>query len=319
VPRELAFDPLEMPRLLGESIGAGMRMLVPLWIVLAIAAVVGSIGLGGWVFSVESLTPKLEKLDPIKGLKRVFGWNGLAELAKSLAKFLLVAIAVTTLLWWLSPQFMSLGTLTVEGATARAAELAALCFVGFAAALVIIAGADVPFQYWSFRRQMRMTKQDFKEEQKETDGRPEVKQRIRGMQQQIATQRMMVEVPRADVIAMNPSHYAVALRYDAKAMRAPRVVAKGQDLLAMAIRRAGESHGVPIFEHAPLARALFFNTRLGQDISPRLYVAVAQVLTYVYQLRRRGAERPARPDLDIDADLLMPERERRRTERMSDA
>jgi flagellar biosynthetic protein FlhB len=316
--RELIFEPSNMPRLLGQSIGAGMRMLVPLWIVLGVSAVLGSVLFGGWVFSPEAFAPKLEKLNPLKGIKRVFGVNGLVELAKSLGKFLVVAIAASSLLWWLAPQFMGLGTLTVGGAVARAAQLAAQCFVGFAAALLLITAADVPFQYWHHRRQLRMTKQELKDEQKETEGRPEVKSRIRNAQQQIATQRMMAEVPKADVIAMNPTHFAVALRYDAKAMKAPKVVAKGADLVALAIRRVGEAHGVPIFEHPPLARALFHNTRLGQQISPRLYVAVAQVLTYVYQLRNRPAPgaKPARPDIAVDADLLMPDRERRRAARM---
>jgi flagellar biosynthetic protein FlhB len=319
--REMAFDPLTMPRMLGRSIGLGMQMLVPIWIVLSVAAVLGSVAFGGWVFSPDAFAPKLEKLNPLKGIKRVFGWNGFAELAKSLGKFLVVAIAASSLLWWLAPQFMSLGSLTVEGAIARAAGLAALCFMGFAAALLLIAAADVPFQHWNHRKQLRMTKQEQKDEHKETDGRPEVKQRIRNAQHQIATQRMMADVQKADVIAMNPTHFAVALRYDAKSMKAPKVVAKGADLVALAIRRVGEAHGVPIFEHPSLARALFHNTRLGQQISPRLYVAVAQVLTYVYQLRQRAAPgaKPARPDIAIDADLLMPDRERRRAEKARQA
>jgi len=321
IRRALAFEPLDMPRVLGRSIGLGIELLAPLWVVLAIAALIGTLALGGWVFSFESLAPKLEKLDPLKGIKRVFGWNGFAELAKALAKFMVVAIAATSLLWWLAPEFLALGMLTAEGALERAGWLATLCFLGFAAALLLIAAADVPFQYWQYRRQMRMTRQEVKDEQKETEGRPEVRSRIRNAQQQIATQRMMMEVPKADVIATNPTHYAVALRYDAGKMRAPRVVAKGADLLALAIRRIGEAHGVPVFEHPPLAQALFHSGKLGQEISPRLYVAVAQVLTYIYQLRRHVgiSQSTPRPKLDIDADLLLPERERRRAQWAADS
>ena len=316
-----ALDPADLPRSLGRSIGLGLELLAPLMVVLAVAAVLGTLALGGWVFSVQAVAPKLEKLNPFTGIKRVFGLNGLVELAKALGKFLVVAVAASALLWQLAPEFVALGKLTAQGALERAGWLATVCFLGFAGALTLIAAADVPFQFWHYRRQLRMTRQEVKDEQKETEGQPELRSRIRSQQQQIASQRMMLEVPKADVIATNPSHYAVALRYDAERMRAPRVVAKGADLLALAIRRVGEAHGVPIFEHPPLARALFQSTRLGQEISPRLYVAVAQVLTYIYQLRAHGGDvrAPRQPDIEIDPDLLMPERERRRARWVAEA
>ena len=319
VDRAHAIDSTSLPRLFGEAVFSGFELLAPLWLVLAAAAVAGPLALGGWAFSFEQLTPKLEKLDPVKGLKRVFGWTGLSELGKALFKFLIVGAAAVTLIWWLAPDFMRLGSLSVEAGLGRAAWLTAICYAGFSAALVLIAAYDVPFQYWHFRRQMRMTKQEVKDEQKETEGRPDVRQRIREAQHDIATRKMLADVKTADVITTNPTHFAVAIRYDADSMRAPRVIAKGADLLAMTIRRIGQAHSVPIFEHAPLARALYHNTNVGQEISPRLYVAVAQVLTYVYQLTGRAplksGVRPVRPDPDIAEDLLVPWRVRRRAER----
>jgi flagellar biosynthetic protein FlhB len=323
IERAEALDVMTMPLSLGHSVAAGLAMLAPLWIVLSIAAIAGSLTLGGWVFSAEALLPKIEKLNPVSGIKRVFGWTGLSELGKALAKFLIVALAAIGLLWWLAPEFMRLGALSPKSAIARTTWLAAVSFAGISAALLLITAYDVPFQYWQFRRQMRMTKQETKEEQKETEGRPEVRSRIRQAQQDIATRRMIAEVPKADMVAMNPTHYAVALRYDAKTMRAPKVVAKGTDLLALTIRRVAQAHNVPIFEHPPLAQALYHTSNLNQEISPRLYVAVAQVLTYIYQLTGRSSPpqgaKPQRPTVDIEPDLLIPLRARRRAERMTQA
>lgn len=319
ISRAEALNTTDLPDVFHEAIISGLRTLAPLWAILVVAAIAGPLAMGGWVFSVEQLAPKLDKLNPVKGLKRVFGWTGLSELGKALFKFLIVASAAVSLMWVFAPQFTRLGMLGVDAALSQTARLTSLCFTGFAAALLVIAAYDVPFQLWQFRRQMRMTKQEVKEEQKETEGRPEVRQRIRQAQQDIATRRMLADVPNADVIATNPNHYAVALRYDAASMKAPVVLAKGTDLLALTIRRVGQAHAVPIFEHPLLARALFHNTNVGQAISPRLYVAVAQVLTYVYQLaastRATRRKSPVRPNPAIDDDLLVPLRARLRAQR----
>jgi flagellar biosynthetic protein FlhB len=272
---------------------------------------------GGWAFSADAVLPKFEKLNPIAGLKRVFGWNGLSELAKALAKFTLVALVAIWLLSGLTEDLLGLSTLTLQAGLNRAARLIAMSFAGLSATLILIAAADVPFQYWQYRRNLRMTKQEQRDEQKETEGRPEVRSRIRALQRAISTRRMMADVPKADVVVMNPTHFAVALRYDAANMKAPRVVAKGADLIALQIRRIAEAHKVPVFEHPQFARALFYNSNIGQEISPRLYVAVAQVLTYIYQITGRTAQgtrpktRPTnkavrKPELAIDADLLDP-------------
>jgi flagellar biosynthetic protein FlhB len=182
----------------------------------------------------------------------------------------------------------------------------------------------VPFQYWHHRRQLRMTKQEAKDELKETEGRPEVRSRIRSLQRALATRRMMGDVPKADLVAMNPTHYAVALRYDARNMKAPRVVAKGADLIAFQIRRVAEASKVPIFEDPQFARALYHTSEIGKEVSPKLYVAVAQVLTYIYQLTGRNVpgghkpragrptpkSKPRMPVLSIDPSLTEPQKGR---------
>jgi flagellar biosynthetic protein FlhB len=323
LPRATLLDPASMTKLLADGVSLGMRVVAPLWLAVIVAAVLGSVALGGFSFSFDMLVPKFEKLDPIAGFKRIFGWHGLAELAKSLAKFALVAGAAVLLLKGLGHEFLSLGTLTLRAALRRSASLAAVSLIGLSSTLVLIALADAPFQYWQHRRQLRMTKQEAKDEQKETEGRPEVRSRLRQLQRAIATRRMMADVPKADLIAVNPTHYAVALRYDAAKMKAPRVVAKGADLVAFRIRRVAEAHNVPIFEHPQFTRALFYTSEIGEEISPRLYVAVAQVLTYIYQLTGRtgsgakrpatsGAAKPQKPEIVIDADLLEPQRGRAR-------
>jgi flagellar biosynthetic protein FlhB len=315
LPRSTLLDPGSMTKLLADGVYTGLRLIGPLWIAVTVASVVGAIALGGFSFSFEALLPKFERLDPVAGFKRVFGWHGVAELAKALAKFALVAIVAVLLLRHLARDFLELGTLTLQAALGRSAGLAAVSLVGLSATLVLIAAADVPFQYWQHRRSLKMTKQEAKDEQKETEGRPEVRSRLRQLQRTIATRRMM-----ADVLAMNPSHFAVALRYDPAKMKAPRVVAKGADLVALNIRRVAEAHNVPVFEHPQFTRALFYTSEIGEEISPRLYVAVAQVLTYIYQLTGRtvaGAKRaakpgakPAKPAIKIDEDLLDPRRGR---------
>jgi len=322
LPRAALLDSTRLPAALGSGIAAGIEMLSPLMIAVVAAGVLGAVALGGWSFSFESLTPNFGKLDPFAGLRRIFGWHGLSELAKALAKFAVVAVAAGLVLAHLAQDFLALGSLTLQPALARAGWLTGLSFAGLAATLLLIAAADAPFQYWQHRRQLRMTKQEAKDEQKETEGRPEVRSRIRQLQRAIATRRMMADVPKADLVAMNPTHYAVALRYDAGKMKAPRVVAKGQDLIALNIRRVAEKHGVPVFEHPELTRALYFTSEIGAEVSPRLYVAVAQVLTYIYQLTGKalpgakgrapaaGAKKtqPRKPTLDIAADLLEPRR-----------
>lgn len=290
-----AIDVAVLPIMLEEALLAGVWALAPFLLVVLIAALLAPLALGGWSFAGSALGFKWERLDPVKGLGRVFGLRGLMELAKALVKFVLVAGVAVLLLWEQLDELMALGRQPLRAALTDAASLVALSLLVLCGALVFIAAVDVPFQLWQHGRQLRMTRQEIKEEFKETEGKPEVKSRIRNLQREVAQRRMMGEVPKADVIVTNPTHYAVALRYDPDVMAAPRLVAKGADLVALRIRQVGDRHGVTIVSAPALARAIYATTRLEHEIPVGLYLAVAQVLAYVFQLRRYredGGEAP---------------------------
>lgn len=280
---------------LAATAADALFLLLPLLAALLVVAVLAPLALGGWTFSTEALALKPERLNPVKGLARVFSLNGLAELAKALAKFTVLALTAGLLLWRDMGSILSLGTQGLAPALSGAASLLLNSFLVLCGALVSIAALDVPYQYWRHHQQLRMNRQDLREELKETEGKPEVKSRQRMLQREVARRRMMQEVPRADVVVTNPTHFAVALRYRPESMAAPRVVAKGADLVAQRIRELAAEHGVPLLSAPPLARALYHGTRLGQEIPAGLYQAVAQVLAYVYALRRQRREGGAAP------------------------
>ena len=224
------------------------------------------------------------------------------ELIKVLAKFGLVAAISIVFLWSLVEEILGLGAESLKPALAHVATLCGWSFLSCSSVLIIVAAIDVPFQLWQHNKQLRMTKQEVKDENKETDGRPEVKGRIRALQQELSRRRMMEAVPQADVVITNPTHFAVALRYDATRMQAPVVVAKGADLVAARIRQVADKHEVTIVSAPPLARALYASTELNQEVPAGLYLAVANILSYVYQLNalQTGDAIPAEPtDLPI--------------------
>ncbi len=294
-PTVVTARPVE--RVLVEAMADALAAVGPFFAVTAVVAALAPVALGGWVFSVEAMAFKWEKLHPVKGLGRVFSWRGLMELVKALAKFVLI-ISVTAMVLWLGREhFASLGRGSVDAALGDTLIAVAVAFVVLASSTVLIAAVDVPFQLWSHARQLRMSRQEVKDELKETEGKPEVKGRIRSLQRELAQRRMMEELPTADVVVTNPTHYAVAVRYDAETMAAPVLVAKGADLLAERIRLVASSHGIPVLSAPRLARAVYHNTRLGQEIPAALYTAVAQVLAYVYRLRTADGPVVA-PDLD---------------------
>lgn len=305
--RRVIFDPHGAIDGMARSLRAAMWMLAPFLIIGVIAAVASSLAIGGWSFSLQALAFKAEKLNPITGMKRLFALRGLVELLKALAKFLLIGAVGAALLWHYGDDFIGLGYQEPAAALVHAGQILGWSFLLLSVVLVLIAAVDVPFQLWDFNKNLKMTKQEIRDEFKDTEGKPEVKSRIRQMQREAAQRRMMEKVPDADVVVTNPTHYAVALKYDGGNMRAPRVVAKGRDLIAAQIRAKAVEHGVTIFSAPPLARAIYFSTELDQEIPAGLYFAVAQVLAYVYQLRNvRGDARhaPQAPtDLDIPPDL----------------
>jgi flagellar biosynthetic protein FlhB len=282
---------------------AGARAL---WIVLPIlgatflAALAAPIAIGGWNFSAAALTPKFSKLNPATGLGRIFSSRGLMELGKGMAKVAVVGVIGWVLLRGLTPQLMGLSAEPLPGAIAHAAQLCGYALLVLVCGLAAIAAFDVPFQLWQHAKDLRMTREEVREEFKESEGSPETRGRIREAQRALARGRMLQDVPKADVVVTNPTHYAVALRYDEGRMRAPIVVAKGTDLLALKIREIATDSGVPIVEAPPLARALHKNVDIGREVPAALYVTVAQVLTYVYQLRaahERGAPPPPPPTI----------------------
>ncbi len=310
IPRSDMFDTFAMVRRLASAMQDALLMLLPFMLLLAVVAIGSSVVLGGMAFSAESIAPKLSKLNPLKGLKRLFSAKGLVELLKALAKFFLIGGVTALVIWHSLDSFLGLGRMELGPAMDEMGSLVGWSFVLIASTMILIALVDVPFQLWDHNRQLKMTRQEIRDEMKETEGRPEVKGRIRSLQREMAQRRMMEEVPKADVIVTNPTHYAVALRYDQERMQAPRLVAKGVDLVAANIRRVAGGHQVPVVESPMLARAIYAHTRLNETIPAGLYLAVAKLLAYVFQLRvyhsEGGPRPPAMGQLDIPAELQIP-------------
>ncbi len=295
------------------GIGA-LQAFTPLLLALGLGAIGGGLAVGGWIFSAEQVTPKLSRLSPLAGIKRIFSVRSLVEVAKSVAKALLIGGLALIYLLWVQGDVIRLGMEPVGTAIADAGTMIVITLIICSAGILAVAFADVPFQIWSHNRELRMSRQEIVDEMKETEGRPEVRNRIRQLQQQLANRKMLRDVPSADVIVTTPTHFAVALRYDDKRMRAPIVVAKGVDHMAARIREVASLHRVALFEAPLLARALYWTTKVNQEIPGPLYLAVAQVLTYVFRVRaavQTGAPWPNRPNVNVDATLAEPHRGRR--------
>lgn len=281
---------IPLTTVLGSAVEAAVWAILPFCFVMFAAGVLSSVGVGGMIFAPKALQPKLERLSPIKGFGRMFSMKSLVELGKSIAKFVLIAGVAMLVLSVSMHEFLVLGTRPIEVAIMDAVTYVgwALLFIG--AALVVVAMIDVPFQIHDHAKQLKMTKQEVKDELKDSEGKPEVKAKLRALQQQVANRKMLEDVPNADVVITNPEHFSVAIKYDSGAMLAPLLVAKGVDHMAFRIREIATEHDVPLVPMPPLARAVYYNTEAGEEIPEALYVAVAQVLAYVYQLEqyRRG-------------------------------
>jgi flagellar biosynthetic protein FlhB len=292
-------EPSSLASAFGGAVLTALPAILPLFGAMIGLVVLASVALGGWNFSPAAMTPDFTRLSPLAGLQRVFGMRGVTELGKALLKCVVVGAVCAAVVAWLFKDVMALGHMAPRAAIGHGAGLLGSAFIWLCASMAIVAAVDVPLQLVQFNRALRMTRQELRDEAKESDGRPETKQRIRQLQQQLARRRMMHKVPTADVVIVNPTHFAVALKYDPQAMRAPRVLAKGVDLVAANIRRIAEEHRVPVFESPKLARALYKSTDLNHEIPAGLYVAVAQVLSYIFRVRTLNptvAARVARPD-----------------------
>ncbi|WP_221799253.1 flagellar biosynthesis protein FlhB [Oceanobacter mangrovi] len=307
IDRDSVFDTSTMGRNLLVSLQAAALGLAPWLGLMLLAALAGPLGVGGWMFSSKAIEPKFNRLDPLAGLKRMFSVNSLVELVKAWAKVLVVGLAAWLVLAYYFPAVLSLLQMPVEGAIAGSVDIILWCFILLCLSTALIAMVDVPWQIHSHMKKLRMSLQEIKDEYKETEGKPEVKGRIRQLQREAAQRRMMSDVPTADVVIINPTHFSVALKYQPESMAAPLVVAKGKDQVAFKIREIAKEHNVPRMEAPPLARALYAHTKVGDEIPEGLYVAVAQVLAYIYQMdmfaKGRGPKPEKRPEMPIPKDL----------------
>jgi flagellar biosynthetic protein FlhB len=305
--RKHIFDPKQMLEAFGYLDGQVALALAPLFILLFLLGLLSPLLTGGFSFSSKALAPKASKLSLAKGFKRMFGMHALMELLKALAKVLVISLVAYLVILKVFPELLTLGSWDVELGIGRAMDLVALSFFLISLSLLVIALIDVPYQIWNHNKQLKMTKQEVKDEYKEMEGKPEVKSRIRQVQREMSQRRMMDAIPDADVVVTNPEHYSVAIKYDPMRSSAPIVVAKGVDVIAMQIRKVAIAHNIEILPAPPLARALYYSTKIDREIPQGLYLSVAQVLSYIFQLKkfRQGkAERPQTlKDLNIPDDL----------------
>jgi flagellar biosynthetic protein FlhB len=302
-----AAEPAAMLERFRELALAAATTIAPLLGVMFVVALVSPMLLSGWLVSSKALTPDFARLNPIRGLGNIFSTTGLAELGKAIAKVILIVGVATWAVLGQTEATMGLAGEPLNAAIAHGGRILGVCFIAVVGSLALIAAIDVPFQIWQHRSKLKMSREDLRREAKEQEGDPQVKAAIRSQQREMARKRMMAAVPTADVVVVNPTRYAVALRYDDATMRAPRVVAKGMHLIAGRIRSLAEETRVPILQAPPLARALYRHAEIGDEVPAALYAAVAEVLAWVFQLRRHatyGGLAPAVPQaIEVPAEL----------------
>lgn len=307
--REVLVDERSMGMFLLAAGKAALWATQPILILLFIVSFIAPIALGGFLFSGSLLQPKFSRMNPLSGIKRMFSMNSLTELLKALAKFFMILIVALLVLSADRDALLAIANEPLDRAIIHSVQVVGWSALWMAAGLLLIAAVDVPLQLYQTSKKMKMTKQEVRDEYKNSEGKPEVKQRIRQLQREVSQRRMMAAVPDADVIITNPTHYAVALKYDPeKGGAAPLLLAKGADFTALKIREIAQEHNIQILESPALARSIYYSTELEQEIPAGLYLAVAQVLAYVFQIRqyRAGKGKPPEPlkqDLPIPPDL----------------
>jgi flagellar biosynthetic protein FlhB len=312
--RAYAYDPMLLLMKISDNIYNLLLAFSPLALILFFVAIASPALIGGWVFSEKALIPKFGKLNPITGFSNMFSKNSVAELVKSIAKAILVGLISYIVISHDMDSILSLSLLPLNESIAEVNHLLLSSFLAIVSALVLIAAIDVPFQLYQYAEKLKMTKEEVKRESKESDGNPEIKSRIRQQQREMSRRRMMSEIPNADVVITNPTHYAVAIKYKEGGMLAPVVVAKGADAVALKIREAAEEHKVLIVESPKLARAIYTHTELEHEIPEALYTAVAEILAYVFQMRifnKDGGYQPEVPSTlpvpdELDPHSLLP-------------
>ena len=303
--RKTIFGETSMLAALGELMGEIMLAVAPFFLMLFALATYSPLLTGGLSFSFKAVTPQANRMSPAKGFKRMFGLHALVELVKALAKVSVVFVVGYLVITQVFPELIELGSGSINASISRAMDLVSRSFFLLSLSLLVIALIDVPYQLWNHAKQLKMTKQEVKDEFKDTEGKPEVKGKIRQLQREMAQKRMMEAIPDADVVVTNPEHYSVAIKYDAMRSSAPIVVAKGVDVIAMQIRKVAIANDVPILPAPPLARAIYHTTEIDQEVPHGLYLAVAQVLAYIFQLKNYRQGKGVKPK-SID-DLPLPD------------
>ncbi|MHC8305000.1 flagellar biosynthesis protein FlhB [Pseudomonas sp. PB3P13] len=303
--REVILDQRSMGTYLLSSGLMALLAIQPIMITLVLAAIIGPISLGGWLFAAGSLAPKFSRMNPGAGLKRMFSFKAVAELLKALAKFIITLAVAMMVLSADIDDLMRIAHEPLDMAIIHSLQVVGWSTLWMSCGLIVIAAVDVPVQLWESHKKLLMTKQEVRDEHKDQEGKPEVKQRIRQLQREMSQRRMMAAIPEADVIITNPTHYAVALKYDPDKSGAPMLIAKGSDFLALKIREIAVANNVLLLESPALARSIYYSTELEQEIPGGLYLAVAQVLAYVYQIRQHRAGKGKRPD-PLKDDLPIP-------------
>jgi flagellar biosynthesis protein FlhB len=297
--RTHAFESAVLLNQIAADIGGVLFAFAPLALLLVGAALVAPLLIGGWLFNTKSIKLDISRLSPLRGLRNMLSVRAGMELTKAVGKALLVGMIAVIVVWHQKEAALTLASEPLRVSAAHLGELLLRGFAATTAALSVIALADAPFQLWQYARKLRMTREEMRQETKETEGNPQLKARIRAQQREVARRRMMSEVPKADVVVTNPTHFAVALKYADGEMSAPKVVAKGVDQVAARIREIATENNVPLLAAPPLARALYRHTDIGDEIPEALYTAVAEVLAYVFQLRayrRSGGTNPLAPN-----------------------
>ncbi|MDD5247919.1 MAG: flagellar biosynthesis protein FlhB [Rhodocyclaceae bacterium] len=284
--RDAAFDTHAMNNAFVALSWEGLTLAAPIFVLTMAAILLTPFLMGGWVFSPDALTLNFERMNPLEGLKRMFSMHSVGELVKAVLKSLLIGGIV----WWVvrheQEHLFALISQPIDAAIHSLVNMLLFAALGLVVGLALIAAIDVPFQLWQYYSKLRMTKEEVRQEYKEMEGDPQMKARIRSQQREMARKRMMAEVPKADVVVTNPTHFAVALKYDAGNMGAPQVVAKGMNVIAQKIRELAAEHAVPVIEAPPLARALYRHADIGDQVPAALYTAVAEIMAYVYQLNQ---------------------------------
>jgi len=302
-------ESMDLNALFNVAKGTVGNVITPLlWIfsIIMLAAFVGNSMLGGVSFSAEAMAPKLSKMSPLAGFKRMFGIKALVELVKSLLKFFVVFIVAYLLLSSLFEEILGLSLELIPLSLGHAVSLLQWMFLALALSIGIIAAIDAPYQVWDHNRQLKMTKQEIKDEMKTSEGSPEIKGRIRRTQYEMSQRRMMQEVPDSDVVITNPTHYAVALKYDAEVGGAPMLVAKGIDEMAIHIRTIAKENNIEIIASPALARSLYYSAEVNEEIPDELFAAVAQVLAFIFQLNEHKKGKAKKPT-PIAKNLPIPD------------